>query len=459
MQSSGLLRYHSLFLVIGLIFGIWLAFVNPPWHANDEDRHFYNAYNLSTGNLGPQSNGKDCGFILPVELVKEVINFQGIKIDEKKKIRQSLYKDLEKNTLEAEKDTFLATPSCKLMPFAYIPSALMIKVGGAIQSSPIWLCWWGRIGSLLAYLLITFYAIKTIPVFKPLLMMVALSPMALYQGASVSYDGLSMAFLFLFFALLIRMYTQDGLIDKKQIALLFLVALAQHFAKNGYFLMYFSVVFIPIKKFEHRGWYIGAILLMIIAWYIPSPLWNWYLNAQNLPAELPLQKDYLFDTVKNLSVIRQHPFQFMQLLADNILSQGEWILYGSIGRFGYSYLQLPEIVILVYIAGYMFVVLSEKRPYTFHPAFRMPILGLALLNALGILVIFFLSITPVGGHFIQGIQGRYFTPFFPFIFAFLFYIPQPPLFKDRLNWFVPVFTTIMLIYTVHFLEGHFYNTP
>lgn len=457
MQSSNRFSYHHFFVVIGLIFGIWVAFVNPPWHSNDEDRHFYNAYNLSVGHLGPQSQGSECGFILPVKLTNDVIGFQGVRVTDKSKLKKGLIQNIEDNPLDPEDRKFFATPSCKMLPFAYIPSALMIKIGGAFKSSPLWLGWWGRIGSLLAYLLITFYAIKITPMFKPLLMMIALSPMALYQSASVSYDGLCLAFLFLFFAILISLYVQEDQITLRQIMLLFLAAFAQRMSKDGYFLMYFSVAFIPMAKFENKKLYFGAILLMAGAAWLPSQLWNLYLNTRHLPPEMPLQKDYIFDLSKNLAFSLQSPMQSLILLGDNILSQGKWLIYGSIGRFGFSYTQLPEAAILVFIAGYIYVALSESREKELAPMFRLPLLALAILNALFIIVGFYLVGTPIGGHFIQGMQGRYFTPLLPFMLAFFFYVPQPPLLKDRLKWFVPVFTTVMLFYTVNFLQDHFYN--
>ncbi|MBK7762858.1 MAG: DUF2142 domain-containing protein [Bacteroidetes bacterium] len=450
------LSYHHIFLLIGLVFGLKMVFVNPPWQANDEDRHFYNAYNLSEGHLGPQAQNDSCGFVLPVNLVATVIQFQSIKFNEKTKLNLSVIENIKENELNKEKTMFWITPSGKLQPFPYIPAALMIKMGSFFKSSPVWLGWWARIGSLLAYLLIVTLAIKKLPHFKPLLMLIALSPMALYQGTSVSYDTLSFAFLFLFFALIIAYYYQTEKISFKQIMLLFLVALAQRFSKDGYFLMFFSFAFIPINKFENKKLFFGTFALMLVASFLPSQLWSMYLNSMKLPPEMPLQNDYLFSSSKSIEYHLQQPVEAIRLIVLNILSQGKDWIHGSLGRFGYSYTFLPITIVSIYLLVIIFSVLTEETEQKLSMRFRLPVLGLALLNCLAIIVSLFLIITPVGGHYLHGLQGRYFTPLLPFLFVLLFYLPKPIIQASWMRWAVPIFISIVLWYTLQFINETFY---
>jgi len=456
MKLAQRLSYHNLFLVIGLFFGLKMVFVNPPWQTNDADRHFYNAYNLSEGHLGPQVQNNQCGFVLPDRLYGTVIEFQMVKFSDSVKINHDVIRDIEDRPLELEKTTFIAMPNCTLPPFPYIPAAIMIKVGSIFKSSPVWLGWWGRIGSLFAFLAIVYFAIKKLPHFKPALMLIALSPMALYQAASVSYDSLSFAFLFLLFALTIAYYFQEGKITTRQILILFLVAMAQRFSKEGYYLVFFSFAFIPVSKFENKKLYFATFGLMLIAAFLPSQLWSMYLKSLHLPPELPLQKDFLFDLSKNLAFHLKDPFHMIELFVLNILSQGRLWVHGSIGRFGFSYTLLPFALVLTYIAAIIFTVMAEKKEKLMSMRFRFPVLLLVLANCFAIVLIFFLAITPVGGYYIHGMQGRYFTPLLPFLFVFLFYTPVNFIQSDWFRWAVPLFTAIVLLYTINFLDNHFY---
>lgn len=450
------LSYHHLFLILGLFFGLKMVFVNPPWQANDEDRHFYNAYNLLQGHLGPQVQNDSCGFIFPRNLLAVVTKFQSIKFSDSLKLNLSVIENIEDNDLVEEPTMFWLTPNTSLQPFPYIPAAIMMKVGSFFKSSPVWYGWWGRIGSLLAYLLITAIAIKKLPHYKSLLMLVALSPMALYQGASVSYDALSFAFLFLFFALLIAYYFQEEKITLKQILVLFLVALAQRFSKDGYFIMFFGFAFIPISKFENKKLFAGTFLLMMLASFLPGQLWGMYIKSLHLPPEMPFQNDYFFNQSKNLAFHLQQPLQAIKLVSLNILTQGrEWI-HGSIGRFGYAYIFLPISMVGFYLLMMIFSVLAEETSTKMAPRFRLPLLGLTLMNCMAIIVILFLVITPVGGHYLHGLQGRYFTPLLPFLFLFLFYIPKPIIKANWMRWVVPIFITVALWYTIQFIGDKFY---
>jgi uncharacterized membrane protein len=335
----------------------------------------------------------------------------------------------------------------------------MIKAGSFFKSSAVWLGWWGRIGSLFAYLGIIYFAIKMIPAFKPILLMIALSPMALYQGASVSYDSLSMAFMFLFFALIITYYFQEHKITFHQILLLCLVALAQRLSKDGYFIVFFSVAFIPMSKFENKTLYWGTLGLMIMATFLPSQLWAMYLNHLQLPPEPKFQKDFLFDLSKNVSFHLHDPIHAAYLIALNVLEQGQLLIHGSIGRFGYVYYLLPFPMMLFYLFSMLFVVMSEKVNHILPLRFRLPIALLALMNCLAIIVMFFLTATAVGANYIFGLQGRYFTPLLPFLIVFLFYLPKPIIKYDYTKIIAPLISSAVLIYTMNHLESFFYFSP
>ncbi|HNB81945.1 MAG TPA: DUF2142 domain-containing protein [Chitinophagaceae bacterium] len=449
--------YPQLFVILALGFGFRLVFLNPPWHTNDEDRHFYNAYHLAQGHLGPDVKDSLCGYVMPVSLYEEVRRFQVIPYGEKAKLVPEQIDDISEKPLEPERNKFFATPSTKLPPFAYLPSAIMIKAGSFLHDSPVWLNWWGRIGSLLAYILIVFYAFKILPLFRPLLFMIALSPMALYQSASVSYDGLSLAFLFLFFAFVLHYYHRENPIGWKEIFILFAVAFFQRFSKDGYFPLYFCAAFIPFSRFQNRVIYFSMIGLLLVASFLPAWLWSAYLSSQHLPAELPLQKDYAFDMGKNLAFHLSDPLRAVKLLVLNSLSQGRVWIQGAIGRFGFSYTSLPLWFTVIQLMMMGLVTMTEPREKSISPRFQGALIALSFINITAIILLFFLSITPIGGYYLHGMQGRYFTPILPFLFAGLFYIPGFPVQWKNLKWITAGYCAVMLFYTLDFIHQFYYS--
>lgn len=449
-------QYHYLFLFIGLVFGLILVFVNPPWHTNDEDRHFYNAYALSQGYIGPQVKDGKIGCPMPINLIDAVKVHQAIQFSGGEYIKKENLQELVNQPIESQKIDFCENVNSVTLQFAYLPAAVMIKVGMLFDSSAVWIGWWARIGSLLAYLILVFFAVKIIPHFKPLLILVALSPMALYQGASVTYDSLSFAFLFLLFALVIKYYYQTTPITFKQVLLFFVIALLQTSCKDGYFIVYFCLFAININKFNSKRLYISAFFLLIIATFLPSYLWNSYLSSLSYPGA-PLQTDFLFNRDLNLKYQLKDPLHLVGILIQNIFDQGKLWMSGTVGRFGYSYTLLPDWLIFLQLLVYALVVFYEKPKVSLSNKFKLALLIISVVNALALIFGMLIVGSPVGANMIYGFQGRYFTPLLPFLFLTIFYVP---LFKGQeamMRFTVPIYCTLVLWYTVSFIDSQFYN--
>jgi uncharacterized membrane protein len=315
-------------------------------------------------------------------------------------------------------------------------------------------------GTLLAYLCICFVAIKHTPKLKGLLMLIALSPMALYQGCSVTYDSLGIAFLFLYFAHLLSLYFQEEKITRKQILLLFAIAFAQRLSKDGYFLLFYCIALLPMRSFEKKSDFWLGLGLMTVAAFLPSYLWNTYIQSLHLPQEEPLQNDFVFDMKKNFAFQFQQPLHGVYLLLLNLFKQGRMWIIGSVGRFGFSYTKLPLWFPILQYCMMAAAVLTESFDKPLSMRFRLGMIALSIGTGLGILFIFFLNNSPIGSDYLYGLQGRYFTPLLPFLIGACFYIPQPitnKLSADKLKVGLSAYTVLILWYTVYFLKQSFYH--
>lgn len=196
-----------------------LVFINPPWQTNDEDRHFYNSWNYAHGYFKPLIQDNSIGNPMPVKLYDQVRGFQGIRFNEKSKINRQLLKKGERIIYNRNESVFYKNPNYSINPVGYLPFIIGIKVGELFKKNAITVHWWARAFGLLTNLLIVFYAIRIIPVYKNVLMLVALTPMSLYQASSVSYDTLCNAATLLMVAFIIKWLFQNEKINIRELIL------------------------------------------------------------------------------------------------------------------------------------------------------------------------------------------------------------------------------------------------
>ncbi|MFI5133709.1 MAG: DUF2142 domain-containing protein [Chitinophagales bacterium] len=448
------LEYY--FLIIGLFFGMKLVFINPPWQTNDEDRHFYNSWNYAHGFLTPSIQGNKVGNPMPVKIFEQVQSFQGIRFNEQSKINHQTISD-DKEIIYEKSDTFFYNnPNYNINPVGYLPAILGIKLGELFKQNPITVHWWARTFGLFAFLLIVFYAIRIIPVYKNVMMLVALAPMSLYQAASVTYDTLCIASSFLLFAFIVKWLFQKEKISRKDLILFFLAFVIQIFSKPGYYFIPFLLLMIPPDKFSFSFPKIKLTVMVLAVIMLPSITWGMYIKSFHFPAGKPFQNDFLFNTSQNLSFhLKNIPGMISDLLR-NILVQGKEWIKGCVGRFGYSYTPLPGSWIFMYALA-LFGMASVDHDAGFKLNVRQRVISAVLLVAsLGALIAgFYIMGSPVGARFIFGFQGRYFIPVLPLV-LFQLYGTIPNNLKKFLPLITILISILMLYKTVGFIEETFY---
>jgi len=451
------LQFEYLFVVIALIMGWRMAYTNPPWQSNDEDRHFYNAYYLSEGKVRPTLEDGKIGQELPDNLVQTVRSFQGIPFANDAKISEKFMQSVSKKKLNESKRTFNANPSAVIMPIGYIPSTIGIWLARVTNQRLLDIGYWGRIFSLLSFVLIVFWAIKIIPEgFKAILFVTSLAPMTVYQAASVTYDSPTIGLLILFLAYVVKLYVKEEQIRLSHIIFLIVVATIQRLTKDGYFLLFFAALVLPRSKFENQKNYWLMIAGLIFAAFIPSYLWGLYVKSWGMPRESIryFQKDFRFDRAASIKYNLQDPLNLVILTVQNIFVQGKMWLRGMIGRFGYSYTLLPAGQIAIW---YLLILISATHKRATNSKRFTLVLGTVAVMSLGLIIVGWFMSSPIGARYIYGLQGRYLTPILPFLVIALV---NPNLFRIRSEYWkagLAICTLILLNMSISFMSGYFYN--
>lgn len=445
------------FLVIGLVFGLILIYVNPPFQSNDEDRHFYNSYFASTGQITPRQNGEQVGGLLPTNLLNVTMSFQGIRFDNTK-LSEARVESLTTTPLAPEETTFYNNPNYSIPPVPYLPFVVGIWISRAIDSNPITLLRGARFVGLVTFLVAVFFAIRIIPVHKYALLVVALTPTTLFQASSVTYDTVMMAATFLMFALILSWVMRDSELSNKELLLLVLLAALQRFAKNGYFLIPFLFFLIPQKVVGSRWKYAGMFLCLAGTFFLPQITWDSFISSLHLHGGQAFQKDFYFDAGAQLSFYKARPFELFKYLTLNVLSQGKAWIIGALGRFGYSY--VPLSLPVVFLHGLILVAISvlDSNPDHRMLPIQKVITFCVFAGSAGVIIGGFFMNSPVGARLIFGLQGRYFIPIIPLLLLLNYNTSIRNATWDKWKSFVvPAYVVLVLGYTVHYLSNYFWT--
>jgi uncharacterized membrane protein len=400
--------------------------------------------------------GDQVGGVLPLSLFTIASRYQGIEFSEGARLSNSTIKESMDAPLDESRTTFYNAPY-GTSPVPYIPFVLGIWISKFFNSNPVYLLWGARIAGLISFLGIVFFAIKIIPIHKYAMFAVALSPMTLYQAASVSYDGLSIALSFLMLALVLRFAYTGTVISNKALAVFLVVAVFHRYMKDGYFLLPFLMFLVPAKKIGSITRVAAIFLTLCAVYFLPRYTWGEYVSSLNLHGGAIFMNDFLYDMGKQITFYAQRPLQFVEYLSLNIMDQGsEWIV-GALGRFGYSY--TPLSVPVVFIHGLSLIALSVLDSSPLHPiSLRQKfIVSCVAFGTIGIIVVGVFLNSPVGARRIFGLQGRYFIPILPLLLL-LNYNPcfSSRFWEQRRNVIVPAYCVLLLSYTVYFINHAFY---
>lgn len=458
VTSAQLFSPENLFLIIGYVFGLLLVFANPPFHSNDEDRHFYNAYFLSTGRTGAAQRGRKIGGYLPSNLQDVVTAYQGIPFRKGVKISEKMLDKVSRIPLQESSLRFYDNPSYMLNPVSYVPFVAGIWIAKFVNSNPIHLLWGARIAGLLSFLCIVFFAIKATPIHKHVLAALALNPMTLFQATSVSYDVLFLSLSFLLISLALKYAYRERPIGVRDWIVFLMVSLLISCVKSGYFLIPFLLFITPQDKIGSIQKSILMSICICITCFLPSVVWTSYLSSLHLQGGMLLLNDLSRNSTEQLKCIASDPFSSVHHYLLNFVVQGKEWLVGMMGRLGYSYTHLNHAVLFVH--GLVLIALSlvdSSKKVSVSLRQKLIIGGIAF-GTIVVISAGFFFISPIGSHFIFGLQGRYFIPVLPLLLLLNFNgVFWSEYWQKHKAVLFASYEIMLLGYTVYFVNSYFYQ--
>lgn len=461
------LSYELTFVIIALIFGVWFVYLNPPFHSNDEDRHFLKAYHITQEGLVPElgPDSTKVGSYVPKNIHTTTMMFQGVPYYNGEKLNKRRVEELSQIPQNRFDTEFMHNYQWSSFPIPYLPASIGIMIADSESTTPVELGYAGRLGMLFFYIIVMFFVIRITPVWKSIFFLYGLTPMVLYQASSVTYDVMSISLTFLMFSLaLYYIFDENAKFGIKDLIFILILLYFQRTVKDGYYLLSFIYLFIPNRKFDKTfsPWIFKAIIAIALVIIIQFGLGIWNLIISDLneayKQTYSFQKDFKFDSSYRINEeILKDPIGFVGTYINNWRwFRQEW-LAGAIGRFGYSYSNLSDGFFILHGIVLMFIAtLDSGKKFEISNWVKYGIFALGLLTFLAVTIGFWIG-SPVGSNLTFGFQGRYFIQAVPFFLFIAFNNKLEIEFWEKWQTTILAFYTVfMLSFAVSEMEALFY---
>ncbi len=438
---------ETVYLFAGTFLGILYLLVLPPLSAPDEISHFMGAYQLSSRMLGKDANAvtghvlvrpqdiwledaENCweyeasedGYLQPTAETTADSAYLGETLTEKtyKTIRQQWILG-QRYLLAAREDmgqSMILSPYPPVVttPVAYIPQAFGICLARLFHWNAVMLAYMGRLGNLLFFVAMTFFAMRRLPFGKEVLFGVALLPMTLHLSASFSYDVMILGCMFYLTAVCLDLAYEKERVRAADVAVITALMAAAGPCKLIYGVLMGLCLLIPVEKFG--GWkpWALAAACVFLAWGLSMTL----INGQTIVSyatETENVVPWAQEEGYSLTLLLHRPLQAVRMFYQTFLWQAEYYHMTMIGAYLGNLdtvLDVPYLVVAVFTVSLL--CLAMKKPgerQVMSVGNRVWAAALCGLCGLAAMASMLIAWTPLSSQVISGVQGRYFLPFLP----------------------------------------------
>src|SRR3989304_5750097 len=344
VKNAHISRVEIFLIFILLTFGIPMVLLSPPGAGYDEEDHLVRVWELSAFSFIPaQMSARELQYpTMFRDLAYRQQSVAGIMDADfwQRYAGSSLY---ERGYVHRKINT-----KSVFSPALLLPQAITMRFFGRLADLPaltiFYLC---RFAGLLSYLILVWLAIRLMSFGEWILLVLAASPMALFQAATISPDSISNGIGFLFVAGCL------GVAGSKEIGwgeggnlvlFFFLLFLAK---LNLLPLMLLPFLLIPPSRFTKRGTYPFLLAMTVILFILEVAGWNMIASAHLDPLLANEAK-----LAAQLRHILGHPLVFLQTVIRDFLTNGLVYFQGWINGYGYYYWTPPQIVSLFFLLSH-----------------------------------------------------------------------------------------------------------
>jgi uncharacterized membrane protein len=408
------------FLLLNFLILFMYCLIIPPFQIPDEPNHFYRVIQISKFNLVSNRNKKEIGGELESKWILFVILFIGdIPFHYDKKFNPNLYKS---NLNQIEQNTsinwidFRNTALYNFVP--YLNSSIGVYLSGLITENILFIYFIGRFFNAIIFffIVLAFYSFNWFNR-KSFILLFNL-PICLFFIPSYSADSFIICSSLLFFSIITSPLSRLSQNINYTMLIVSLILAGLLMSKQVYlvlsgvsFLFFFQWVKKNLNK-QRYLYFITSILILLFG-LISFVLWNKLaieLYEPMKPGIDPL-KSKIWVESNFLEYINIFIFEFGKtFFKESMILQ----VFGSrLGWLDFGLNTIPFTLLLV-----MFCASIPLNGTFFSRIEKLYIFIIILIGIFAIYLSVYLSWNPPGNKFIEGIQGRYFFPFFLLLIFF-----------------------------------------
>lgn len=457
-----------IFVRLALPFGILFLFLIPPFQSPDEQVHFFRVFQLKQLDLrGERVYPHGAGAFLPN-------NFNQAAIDLVQQPAPGA--ELTKYDIKKAKEYLLQRPNSQNQALTnfpntvvYSPVPYLIHIFGAFIADDVMhlgivpIIYFMRLIGFLVWLVAMFFLIKLIPYGKWALVAIGLIPTMLYQAVTINADTFTTLIAFSFVTLVLYLFLHRDKLVGRDYALLLTTATLLNLAKPGYIIITaIALILVPKVSASSRLRRILKIVGGLLIAAIPFLIWMYLVK--DLSPEIPLQlkPGAHVDVGEQVANIIHRPIDLIYAYFISIFSNyGSGTLLGVVGSFGWIDYPLPIWMISIGLFLIVFsLIYASKEEFAKRIAGireRRWMLAVFVASVLFLMLVLYVTWTPVGLRRVDGFQGRYLIPLIPLLIPVL--QSRKFAFKDgdglRANIIV-LGSSLMLSFSILFLAMRFW---
>lgn len=416
-EMKTLRKIEWYFFSFTVAFGMLIIiFAQPIYNAWDEEVHFQNVYSIASGKNVEWS-----------EATQDIINKNVVNCNTKAEfaeLRELMDKRGNENFHMEIKETAVVSYSF----LAYIPTALFVKIGMLFNLSFSKLYMLGKIGNLLFYAFVMFWAIRLAKAKRLFLLFIAMAPTSVYLAASYTYDAAVFACVTLGSVLWCNemFYSQKKYQAANVVAAILLFSVGC-LSKAVYIPLILVMLLLPQvqnmkKKYKALFWAgILTVLVLVLMTFVLPVFSNTIAGNVSFGGDT---RGGDTSVVRQLTSMLEHPWASIKLVVTNILQLDNFRNLGDPSSSNYfvgnlMFLNWGALGILSHkwamlLIPVLFITLlyREKKEdsFCYISWYKVFITLIIMITVVLIWVALYLSFTPVGEEAIAGVQARYYLP-------------------------------------------------
>jgi len=393
---------------------IFLTTLTPPFQTPDETNHFRRAVQILRGEIvghDIQAPGWSGGQ-LPKNVGKVAESFSYLIGHPENKFSPEIMRDTRAvpwNWTDREFTSFANTVIYP--PPFYLPAVGALAIARHLGWDVLDSYGLARLTTGIVAVLIATTAIGLAANGRALLFVLLSLPMSLYLFASVSQDALLIACTALAMSLCSRAAGQERPLNAVELAVVAVLLGAATAARPPYVFL-LAVLLTPIVRFGVRGTGTWARFRPMVPVATALAIGFGWIVFGATPSQTPMRLEAGVSIPEQARSMLWHPASFPTALLNTLAGNFRTDFQQSIGVLGWSDTPLsPNYYLLAGCALALAVILAVfgrgRRVTAPWGVLLLAALGLALVSVYATL---YLSWTPVGAGYVDGIQGRYFLP-------------------------------------------------